>query len=174
MSLAASGGARPVVAVGAIVLVMAAAGAAVLFIQQALAARPPTGYQLAVVNVAREFGLAPQRPAFVGNGQTRGGAPAGGGAQLGVAAQAIGISVDQLRQELASATLAQVAQTHGVDPSAVATAMKDASNAQLDAAASDSRLTPDQASQRKLQTQQRIDQLMTQVAPLSAAGRVGR
>ncbi len=46
------------------------------------------------------------------------------GQEAQVAAQAIGISVDQLRQEIQGKSLAQVAQAHNVDPATVANAIK--------------------------------------------------
>jgi len=60
-----------------------------------------------------------------------GGQP-GRGAQLDTAASAIGIPVAQLQQELSSASLADVATTHGADPNAVATALKAAADQRID------------------------------------------
>ena len=57
-----------------------------------------------------------------------------GGAMFDEAAKAIGISVDQLRRELQGKSLAQVAQDHNVQPSAVAQALKNAANAHIDQA----------------------------------------
>jgi hypothetical protein len=85
------------------------------------------------------------------------------GLDFSVAAQAIGISVDQLRQELPGKSLAQVAQAHGKNPADVATALKNAVNQRIDQAVAAGRLTADQASQAKQQAAQRIDQLMIQV-----------
>ena len=75
-----------------------------------------------------------------------GGPRLAGGFPLDVAAQAIGISTDQLRQELAGSTLTQVATAHGKNPADVATALKNAAS-------------------------QSIDQLMTQQLPQPPAGR---
>ncbi len=73
-----------------------------------------------------------------------GGGPAGVGQNLGAAAQAIGIPVTQLQQELPGSSLTQVAQAHGIDPAVVATALKTAAD-------------------------QRVDQQMTQVQPAATA-----
>jgi hypothetical protein len=172
-------------AIGSFVVIVGLFVAAIVVVQQALVARSPSGYQVAIVNVARQIGLAPPQPTFGDPAQGRAGygfgfagrggangasgpAGAGGsGGQLNVAAQTIGIPIDQLRTELATASLAQVAQAHGADPNAVATAMKSASDAQFDAAVTDGRLTADEATERKTQAEQRVDQLMTQVAPFS-------
>jgi hypothetical protein len=52
----------------------------------------------------------------------------------GVAAQAIGITPEQLRQQLPGKSLAQVATDHGKNPADVATALKTAANARIDQA----------------------------------------
>ena len=66
------------------------------------------------------------------------------GQALNVAAQAIGISTDQLRQELPGKSLTQVAQAHGKNPTDVANALKNAGHQRVD---------------------QAVDQLMTRVFP---------
>jgi hypothetical protein len=73
-----------------------------------------------------------QRPGGEGRGHRQGGGPGA------AAAQAIGISPEQLRQEIQGKSLADVAQAHGKNPADVAAALKSAAN-------------------------QRIDQMMTQV-----------
>jgi hypothetical protein len=163
-------------AIGSFVVIVGLFVAAIVVVQQALVARSPSGYQVAIVNVARQIGLAPPQPTFgdptrastgyaSGFGSRAGAAGAGG--QLSVAAQAIGISMEQLRSELVTSSLTQAAQAHGVDPNTVATAMKSAGDAQIDAAVTSGRLTDADAAQRKAQAAQRVDQLMTQVAPFA-------
>jgi polyhydroxyalkanoate synthesis regulator phasin len=92
------------------------------------------------------------------------------GQGLQAAANAIGITPDQLRQELPGKTLAQVAQAHGKSPSDVATALKNAANQRIDAAVSAGRLTADQANTEKSNIGSRIDQLMNQTVPQRPAG----
>jgi polyhydroxyalkanoate synthesis regulator phasin len=92
---------------------------------------------------------------------------------MNVAAQTLGISADQLRTELAGKSLAQVAQAHGKDGGAVATALKDAANKQIDQAVSSGRLTQDQGNTQKTNIGQRIDQLVNQVMPQGGPGRRG-
>ena len=104
-----------------------------------------------------------------GNGRGPGG-PRGFGPELNAAAQAIGISVDQLRQELPGKSLAQVASAHGKNTSDVATALKNAANQQIDQAVSSGRLTADQGNQRKQQIDQGIDQRINQVVPQGGFG----
>jgi hypothetical protein len=55
-----------------------------------------------------------------------------GGPDLSTAAQAIGISVEQLRQELPGKSLAAVAQAHGKNPADVAAALKAAAGQRID------------------------------------------
>ncbi len=149
--------------------------AVIVVVQQALVARSPSGYQVAILHVARQIGLAPPQPTFGDPSEARGyaygygygfgfgfaGRP-GTGTQLNAAARAIGISVAQLRTELATSSLAQVAHEHGVDASDVAAAMKASSDAQVDAAVSSGRLAAGEAAERKAQADERIDRLMTQ------------
>jgi hypothetical protein len=171
MSAVAQPRSGPVLAIGSVVVIAVLFVAVIVLVQQALVARTPSGYQVAILNVARQIGLAPPRPTFADPTPRRGanGFGAGFGGQLGVAAQTIGISMDQLRTELANSSLTQVAQGHGADPAAVATAMKSASDSQVDAAVANGRLDAQQAAQRKGQAEQRVDQLMTQVAPFSGS-----
>lgn len=97
------------------------------------------------------------RPGFGGRGLFHEG--------LEAAAQAIGITPDQLRQELPGTSLTQVAQAHGKNPSDVATALNTAVNQRIDQAVTNGRLTADQAAQRKQEASQRIDELMTRTFP---------
>jgi hypothetical protein len=66
-----------------------------------------------------------------------------------VAAQAIGISPQQLRQEIPGKSLAQVAEAHGKNSADVASALKTAANQRVD---------------------QGIDRAMARVVPASATG----
>ena len=108
-------------------------------------------------------------PGFGHEGRGPGG-PRGFGADLTTAAQAIGISADQLRQELPGKSLAQVAQAHGKNPIDVATALKNAAHQRIDQTVSAGRLTADQATQRKQQIDQRIDQMINQALPQGGPG----
>jgi transposase-like protein len=98
----------------------------------------------------------------------------GGG--LDAAAQALGISVDQLRQELQGQSLTQVAQAHDVDPATVATALKQAADAHIDQEAAAGRIPADQVETAKQRASDRVDQMMAQAGPAGgpAGGPVGR
>jgi|SRR5581483_2220330 len=90
---------------------------------------------------ANHAGQAGHRPGP--GGRRPGGTPFMG--PLSPVAQAIGITTDQLRQELPGKSLAQVAQAHGKNPSDVAAALKTAAD-------------------------QRIDDMMNHVFPAAGAG----
>ena len=96
--------------------------------------------------------------------------PGGGGHRMGggldAAAQALGITVDQLRQELAGGrTLSQVAEARNVNPTTVANALKQAANARIDQEAAAGRIPADQVAAAKQRAAERIDRMMTQTGP---------
>jgi transposase-like protein len=128
----------------------------------------PTGYQKFIDALAQRLGVSSQQlqtdisqarqdaglPAnggFPGGrpGGPRPGGPVGGGFGLNfqAAANAIGISVQQLRSEVAGKSLAQVAQNHGKSGTDVANALKNDANQQIDG---------------------RIDQLVNRTVPQNA------
>lgn len=87
---------------------------------------------------------------------------------LEAAATAIGITPEQLRQELPGKTLADVARARNVDPATVAAALKNEANSRIDQAVQAGRLTADQAAQLKQRSGEAIDKLMNRQVP--AAG----
>ena len=105
-----------------------------------------------------------------GGGPGGPGRPGRGGEDLNAAATAIGIPVAQLQQELATKSLADVATAHGKAPADVATALKNAAHTRIDQDVTAGRLTAAQATQRKQEIDQRIDQHMTEVMPQRPAG----
>ena len=92
---------------------------------------------------------------------------------LQAAADAIGITTDQLRQELPGKSLAQVAQAHGKNPAAVAAALKNEANQHIDAAVAAGKLTADRAAQMKQNLDQHIDEIMNHVMPDTLPGGPG-
>ena len=112
-------------------------------------------------------------PRGFGGGGPGGPGPGGfrhGGQDLNVAATTIGIPLAQLQQELATKSLADVATAHGKSPADVATALKNAAHTRIDQDVTAGRLTAAQATQRKQEIDQRIDQHMTEVMPQRPAG----
>lgn len=107
----------------------------------------------------------PGGPFGPGHGRGGPGGPRGFGGDLNAAAQAIGITADQLRQELPGKSLAQVAQAHGKTANDVASALKTAANQRIDQEVTAGRLSADQATQRKQEIAQRIDRLVNDVRP---------
>lgn len=95
------------------------------------------------------------------------------GMGIRAAADAIGISVDQLHQQLPGKSLAQVAQAHGKNPADIATALKNDATQRIDQAGSSGRLTADRASQLREDLAQRIDRMINQVMPEHGPGRPG-
>lgn len=130
--------------------------------------------QQAISGARTDVGLPANGPGFGPGGPGRGGGKAGlSGSDRTTAAQAIGVTTDQLAQELPGKSLAQVAQAHAKNPTDVATALKNAAHQQIDQDVSAGRLTADQATQRKQQADQRIDQQLNQVVPQGQAGSGG-
>jgi len=84
---------------------------------------------------------------------------------LQAAADAIGISTDQLRQELPGKSLAQVAQAHGKTAAAVAAALENEANQHIDQAVAAGKLTAERAAQMKQMLDQHIDEIMNHVMP---------
>jgi hypothetical protein len=127
---------------------------------------PTDRLQQAIIEARTEVGM---RPGF-GFGRGEGGHRFGRGVNASVVAQAIGITVQQLRQELPGKSLAQVAEAHGRNPADVATALKNTVNQRIDQRAATGRLTAERATQLKERRAQRIDQLMNQVVPQGGRG----
>jgi hypothetical protein len=121
--------------------------------------------QQAMDQTRTELGIPERGPG--GGGDRR----MGGG--LDAAAQALGINVDQLRQELRGKTLTQVAQAHNVDPTTVANALKTAANDRIDQEAAAGRIPADQVVAAKQRAAERIDQMMTQTGPAGRPAQKG-
>lgn len=95
------------------------------------------------------------------------------GQGLDVAAQAIGITTQQLRQELPGHSLADVAKAHGKTANDVATALKNAANQKIDQTATAKGLTADQVNTMKTNVDQHIDQFVNQTLPQRGPGGPG-
>src|SRR5262249_15362432 len=113
-------------------------------------------------------------------GGPRAGGPGGFGFGPGViregfntAAQAIGITPEQLRTEIQGKSLAQVAQAHNKTANDVITALQNAANQRIDQAVTAGKLTADQGNTMKTNIDQRITQLVNQVVPQGGPGRRG-
>jgi ribosomal protein S20 len=92
--------------------------------------------------------------------------PGGHGPGLDAAAQALGLSADDLRSKLeGDKTIAQVAQEQGVDVQAVITSMVADATAHIDQGVQEGRLTADQAKERKANLQDRITRLVNEGKP---------
>jgi polyhydroxyalkanoate synthesis regulator phasin len=80
---------------------------------------------------------------------------------IDAAAQAIGITPDQLMQEhKAGKTLAQVAQAHGIDPQKVADAIVAKISADIDKAVADGKIPADRAAKMKAELTKRVPEML--------------
>ena len=57
----------PFLAIGSFVLIVCVFVSVIVVVQQALVARSPSGYQVAILHIARQIGLAPPQPTFGGS-----------------------------------------------------------------------------------------------------------
>ena len=123
----------------------------------------PDRLKQAMDEARQELGL-PEKSGGPGSGPGRGGFGMG----LDAAARAIGISPDQLRQELPGKSLADVARAHNVNPTTVANALRAEATTRIDQAVSAGRITAEQAAQMKQGLSDRIDQQMNRQVPAGA------
>lgn len=95
----------------------------------------------------------------------------GKGDLIAAAATYIGVSADELRQELqAGKTLAQVATEHGKTRDGLVAALTDAANAAIDQAVTDGRITAERAAELKQRVPERVEQMVDSTRPLRAGG----
>lgn len=180
---------RRVAVAGVAVLVLGGAAVGIAAAQ----AQPPTtptaqqtAYDKFITALAQRLNISPQTlQDDISKARQDAGLPAGqgfpGGArgprgfgarlELSTAATVIGLTPQELRTELQTKSLADVATAHGKQPADVAKALKDTAYARIDQSAAARGLTADQVNAMKTQIDQRIDQLMTQVRPQGGPGR---
>ena len=116
--------------------------------------------------------VMPQRPNGAGPRGAGFGGPVGG-LDIAVVTGFLGVQPEQLRTDLQTKSLSQIATDAHKNPTDLANALKTAANARVDQAVASGRLTADQGTQRKTQIAQQIDQMMTQVLPQRGPGHVG-
>jgi len=178
---------RVAIAAGA-VLILGGSAVGIAAAQNAPSSTPTSGYQKFIDALAQKLGVSsqtlqqdiaqvrqdqglPAKGGFPGGGRGPRGGPGGFGLDFQAAAQAIGITTQQLQTELPGKSLAQVAQAHGKTAADVATALKNAAHTRIDQTATARNLTADQVNQAKTNADQRIDQLVNQVMPQGGQGR---
>jgi hypothetical protein len=82
------------------------------------------------------------------------------GDPLSAAARTLNLSVEQLREELKAKSLTELARARGVDPAAVATALKNDERARIDAAVAKGGLPAEAAEQLRAGVDARVEQLL--------------
>jgi hypothetical protein len=87
------------------------------------------------------------------------------GRQMEIAASAIGITPEQLHEELRGSTLEAVARAHGVNPQAVASALQNNARQRLNEAVANGMLSQEQADRMHQRISQAIERLMTMEVP---------
>jgi ribosomal protein S20 len=111
----------------------------------------------------RKSNLQERITKLVNEGKPKGGGPRGHGPKLDAAAQALGVSTDDLRGQLRDGkTIAQVADDRNVDKQKVIDAMVADATEHIDQAVQDGKLTADQANERKSGLKDRITTLVNE------------
>lgn len=106
-------------------------------------------------------------------GGHRGGPGGHGGVMrqgFSAAAKAIGITEEQLRQELPGKSLAQIASARNVSTSTLVSALKTEATTRIDQAVQANRLSADQANQIKQNLDQRLTELVNRTFPAAGQG----
>jgi hypothetical protein len=97
------------------------------------------------------------------------------GARLEAAAEAIGISVDELRDALADgSSIAEVAEANDVDPQTVIDALVADANERIDEAVANGRITEDEAAERRAELAERVADLVNGELRFGGPGGLGR
>jgi hypothetical protein len=140
----------------------------------------PERLQQAISEARTELGLPAQDgPRWRGGPGGPGGpaAPARPGAggvrvrlAIDVAAQTLGLTPEQLRQELAGKSLADLARARNIDPARVVQAMRDNAFQRIDQAAADGRIQASEVAGLKERTSQEIERFVNQALPARGQG----
>ena len=89
---------------------------------------------------------------------------------IDVAAQILGLTPEQLRQELAGKSLADLARARNIDPARVVQAMRDNAFQRIDQAAADGRIQASEVAGLKQRTSEEIDRFVNQTLPARGQG----
>ena len=109
----------------------------------------------------RKANLQERITTLVNEGKPRGGGPRGHGPKLEAAAQALGVSTDELREQLRDGkTLAQVAEDRDVGKQKVIDAMVAEATARIDEKVQTGDITTEQANERKAELEEHITTLV--------------
>jgi DNA-binding transcriptional regulator YdaS (Cro superfamily) len=143
----------------------------------------PERLQQAISEARTELGLpaqdGPRGRGFPGGpgGPGAQGTPGAGGVRgvrvrlaIDVAAQTLGLTPEQLRQELSGRSVADLARARNIDPARVVQAMRDDAFRRIDQAAADGRIQAGEVAGLKERASQEIDRFVNQVQPARGQG----
>ncbi|HWG92642.1 MAG TPA: hypothetical protein VNU66_00250 [Mycobacteriales bacterium] len=110
-----------------------------------------------------------------GHGHGHGRGHGGPGRHLDAAAEALGISRDELRTALRDGqSLAEVAEANGVERQALVDALVAAASEHLDEQVAEGDLTQEQADERKAELAERVEEMVDRAGPPARGDRPGR
>lgn len=120
----------------------------------------------------RKANLPERITRLVNEGKPRGGGPHGRGPKLEAAAEALGVSEEDLREQLRDGkAIAQVAEDRDVDKQAVIDAMVAAATERIDQKVREGDLTAEEANERKADLEERITTLVNEGPRRNGEGR---
>ncbi|MFM7199010.1 MAG: hypothetical protein ACKO2D_14175 [Chloroflexota bacterium] len=129
--------------------------------------------QSSMDSVRKDLGLPEHGAGGFGMMGGRGGM-FGPGAGMDALAKILGITTDQLRQEMPGKSITDLAKAHNVDIAKVKADLIAAATTRIDQAVTDGKLTADRAKTMKDNLATRIDTMVTRTMPTPGQGRMGR
>ena len=129
--------------------------------------------QSSMDSVRKDLGLPEHGAGGFGMMGGRGGM-FGPGAGMAELAKILGITTDQLRQEMPGKSITDLAKAHNVDIAKVKADLIAAATTRIDQAVTDGKLTADRAKTMKDNLATRIDTMVTRTMPTPGQGRMGR
>ena len=129
--------------------------------------------QSSMDSVRKDLGLPDHAKGGFGMMGGRGGM-FGPGAGMDELAKILGITTDQLRQEMPGKSITDLAKAHNVDIAKVKADLIAAATTRIDQAVTDGKLTADRAKTMKDNLATRIDTMVTRTMPTPGQGRMGR
>ena len=133
---------------------------------------PSDQLQSSIDSVRKDLGMPDRGLGGFGMMGGRGGM-FGPGAGMDELAKTLGITTDQLRQEMPGKSITDLAKAHNVDVAKVKADLIAAATTRIDQAVTDGKLTADQAKTMKDNLATRLDTMLTRTMPAAGQGRGG-